>query len=91
MVGGVDSAWEREAFDRTATAFEPNQDARTSWLEKFELHRPLRLLLDDHRTIADATSGNQVTDPHPDEIAAPKLAINRKVEQGSVPQSMSLI
>ena len=88
MVGSIDAAWEGKAVDRTATTLQPREKTRASRFKQFKLHWSLGLLLDDHRPIANPAPSHQIADSNLDEVATAKLAVDRKVKQCSVSQSM---
>ncbi|HEU4634698.1 MAG TPA: hypothetical protein VFS41_00860 [Edaphobacter sp.] len=77
MAGVINAAWESEAVHGSATAVEPCQEAGSSWLQQLELDGPFGLLLNDHRAIADAPSGNEIADPNLDEITPAQLTVDR--------------
>lgn len=54
MIGPVKAAWKGEFIKAAATPFKPSEDRRAGRLEDLELHRPLGLLLNDHRSMSDA-------------------------------------
>ena len=49
MVGVIDPAWKSELVNRSASAFEPGQNAAAGGFEELKLNRPTCLLLDDDR------------------------------------------
>ena len=50
----------------------------------FEQDRPARLLLDRGATFANPAAGGDIIDLQSDDVAAPELAVDRKVEQREV-------
>src|SRR5262244_1510571 len=63
---------------------QPVLDRGPSLRGNFELHRSPRFLLDYGAAVADLHARPYVMDLQAEEIAAPELAVNRKVEQGKV-------
>jgi hypothetical protein len=53
-------------------------------LGDFEQDRPARLLLDRGATFANPAAGADIIDLQSDDVAAPELAVDRKVEQREV-------
>ena len=49
MIGVIDTAREDELVKRTASAFEPGQNAAAGGFEELKLNRPAGLLLNDDR------------------------------------------
>ena len=76
---------------RTATTFQPSQDAGSGTVEQLELNRSTGLLLDDHGPRADPSPGYQIANLNLNEIAAPQLTVNGKVEHSPISQSAVLI
>jgi len=62
----------------------PRLDRVSGLLGDLELHRTSRLLLNDARAITDPTADADILDLQPHEIATPKFAVDREVEQGLV-------
>jgi hypothetical protein len=60
----------------------PRLDRGSGLLGDLELHRPTRLLLNDGRAVTDPTADADIVNLQPHEIAAPKFAVDREVEQG---------
>jgi hypothetical protein len=48
-------------------------------------------LLDDSRTIADASAAGDITDLDFDEVTTPQLAVDGKVEQRSIAQTLDIM
>jgi hypothetical protein len=59
---------------------QPVADRTPGLLGDLELHRPAGLLLNHGRSIADPATDAHVIDPHPNEVAAPELAVDRQIE-----------
>ena len=53
-------------------------------LHDFELHQSLCLLLNYDRAIADYTADNNVANPHLDDVAVAKPAINGEIEERAI-------
>ena len=81
----TDPAREDEIVQRATTAVEPCQQCFARFGHQFELNGSMGLLLDHRRSISNGTAGDDVADLHLDYIAAAQLAIDRQVEQRSVP------
>src|SRR5215469_7353805 len=62
----------------------PRLDRGSGLLGDLELHRTARLLLNDGRAVTHSTADADIVDLQPHEIAAPKFAVDREVEQGEV-------
>ena len=72
-------------------AIEPSQQAGPSIREYFELNRPTCFLLHDNRTRSDLSTADKVADLHPNQVAAPKFAVDREVKQRAISQAATLI
>jgi hypothetical protein len=59
----------------------PAKDCLSRLLHQFKLYGATGLLLDDHCTFFDPTGLRQVGDQQGDQVAAPRLAVNRQVEE----------
>src|SRR5688572_17979917 len=88
VIHSVNAAREGVAVNRATATFQPCQQAGTSWFEQFELHRPLRLLLDDHRPVSNTTTRHEVANTNLHQITAAEFAVDRKIEERSISQSM---
>jgi hypothetical protein len=66
---------------------EPLADSSTGLLGDLELHRPAGLPLNDGRAIANSSASEHVIDPQPDEITAPELTVDRKIEHRKIPSA----
>ena len=83
----VDPARKRIVLDRSSTSFKPGQQAGSHVAGNLKLDRPSRLLLDDDRSRLYRRSGDHIANPDLDEVTAAKLAVDREIEQGSVPDA----
>ena len=79
-----ETAWEQILALASAEGGEPLADGRTGLLRNLELHRPASLLLNDGRAIANSPASKHVIDPQPDEISAPKSAVDRQIEHRKI-------
>jgi hypothetical protein len=70
MIGMVRSAWKDEIVQRTASTFQPLEQARPCGFKQFKLNRPAGLLLDDDGALSDTGTAYQLADPDLHEIAA---------------------
>lgn len=70
---------------RSASPFEPRQQARPSVRQQLELNGPTRFLLHHDCPRPDLSAADNVTDLHLHQVAAPKLAIDRQIEQRPIP------
>jgi hypothetical protein len=61
--------------------WKPCQERGLSLFVDLELDGPLRVLLDDCRSIPDRTSRPKVLDSQLDEIASAELAVDGKIEE----------
>ena len=68
--------------------FQPRPHAFSRCFCNFELHRSPGFLLDDHGSVAHLTTGNDVADTKADKIAASEFAIESKIEQSSVSDTL---
>ena len=66
---------------------DPCQDRFASLLRDLELQRPLCLLLHDHGASRNALAMADVADSQRHEIARPKFAVDREVEEGELPHA----
>ena len=71
--------------------FNPSSDSQPGRLGQLELHRPLRLSLDDHGSGQDLIGVNHVAHPQAHQIAAAQLAVDRQVEHGQVADLMPVL
>ena len=62
----------------------PILNRRACLLGNFELNRPTCLLLNHRRSVSHSSTDTYVIGLQPDEITAPKFAIDGKVEQSEV-------
>lgn len=91
MTDIVNPAWKDIIFDRAAPPLKPRRQAGPGIGEKFELNRSTRFLLHDYCTCSDLPSADDIANFHANKVATAQLAVNRKVEQGTVPQATALI
>lgn len=87
----IDAAWKDIVVDRTASAFEPCQQTRSCVRKQFELDRPTCFLLHHDCACPDLSATHNVSNFHPYQVAAAKLAIDRKVKQCAISQATVLI
>ena len=83
----VDPARKRILIDRSSTSFKPGKKAGSHVTRNLKLDRPPRLLLNDDRSRLYLQSGYHIANPDLDEVTAAKLAVDREIEQGSVPDA----
>jgi len=83
----IDPARKCVIIHRPAASFQPCKKAGACVAHQLELNRSARLLLHDHRAGPDFRSYNQGADFDLDEIAAAQLAVDRQIEERSVPQT----
>lgn len=82
----------KDIFLHCATAaFKPSQETGPSIGQQFELNRPTCFLLHHDRARSDLSAADNIANFYSHEIAAPKFAIDREVEQSPVPQAATLI
>ena len=91
MVAVINSARKHVIIHRSASPIEPRQQTGTSIRQQLELNGPTCLLLHDDRTGSDLAATDQVADLHLNEVAAPQLTVDSKVEKRSVSHSAALI
>lgn len=80
----VDPAWESIVLDCAAAPFESDQQTCSHVAGDLELNRTTGLLLNDDRSSSDLPSDDNITNSDLDQVAAVKLVVDRKVEQGAV-------
>lgn len=80
----VDPAWEHEVGMIASSSLQPCGQRSPNVGGNFELNWPIGLLLNDRGAVSDLGSGDQVPDLKFHEIAAPKLAVDCQVKEGSV-------
>jgi len=68
--------------------FQPCQNAFAGLVGELKLYRLLGFPLDDGRAVAGGAVHDQVANGQPDQVAAPELAVDRKVKQGQVAQPL---
>lgn len=90
-LAGTDPALEHEIIDGAAPSQQPCCEARAGVRGNFKLHGPPGLPLNDHCAVTNFGSGHEVADLELHQIAAPQLAVDREVEQGSVAQPLLAI
>ena len=64
--------------------FEEGADRPAGVFGDFELDRATRLLLDDSAASPHFAARGDIANLQPDEVAAPKLAVDSKIEQGEI-------
>ena len=84
MVRSVVSAWEDVVIECAAAARQPSLDAGASPLKELELHGAAGLLLHHRGPRSDPTATDKIADPNFDDVAAPQLTVDGKVEQSPV-------
>lgn len=84
VVRVIDPAWKSIILNGAAAPFQPGQQARSYVAGDLELDRPPRLLLHDDRASPDLRTGDHITDPDFDQVAAAKLAVDGQIEQRTV-------
>jgi hypothetical protein len=62
----------------------PLADCAPGLLGDLELDRLTGLLLDHRRSIANPAAGAHIIDPHPNEVAAPELAVDGQIEHRKI-------
>ncbi|OHC97991.1 MAG: hypothetical protein A2792_05670 [Sphingomonadales bacterium RIFCSPHIGHO2_01_FULL_65_20] len=87
----IDAARKHIVFDRTASAFEPCQQTRSCVRKQFELNRATCFLLHYDCARPDLSAAHDVSNFHPYQVAAAKLAIDREVKQCTISQATVLI
>lgn len=90
-MAGTDTAWKHEIIDGATPPQQPCCEARAGVRGNFKLHRSPGLPLNDHRAVADFSSGHEIADLQLNQIAASQLAIDRQVEQGAVSEPLLAI
>jgi hypothetical protein len=55
---------------------------------QYQLNRTFGFLLDRHDPVSDTASGHEIANANSDQIAASQLAVDRKIEQRPIPQSV---
>ena len=87
----IDTAREQEVIERALAAFEPCQQAPESICHEFELHRPTGLLLNNCCSVPVAATSNDIVDLDLYDVAAAKLAVDRKIKQRAFSQPVVLV
>ncbi|ESY81143.1 hypothetical protein X739_28460 [Mesorhizobium sp. LNHC220B00] len=87
MVCVIDSTRESLVLDRAATPLEPGQQACSYVAGDFELYWSPGLLLHDDRASPDLRADHDITDSDLYQVAAPKLAVDRQIEQCTVSET----
>lgn len=83
----IDPARKCIVVDRASASFEPRQKAGSHIVGDLELDGPTGLLLNDDRTSPFLRSCNHIANPDFYQITAAKLIVDRKIEQGSIPDA----
>ena len=82
----------KDEIARRATApGEPGRQAISCFGHDFELNRPAGLLLDHCGAISKRSATDQIANPHFDKVTATKLAVDREIEQGTIPDPLVLV
>jgi hypothetical protein len=87
----VRPAGEDILFEGASSPFEPLEQASAGRLKKFELHWSAGLLLDHDRSLTNASSANDLSNLDLHQIATAKLAIDSKVEERAIKETMLLL
>jgi hypothetical protein len=80
----VDAAWKDVGASIRRAHVKPVLQRGSSLFRDLELNRTTGLVLDDRRSISQATAGGDVVDPKADEVAAAKLAVDGEVEHRQI-------
>jgi hypothetical protein len=80
----IDPAREDIVLNRAATPFEPGQKASSHVARDLELDGATGLLLNNDRSSSDIRPRDDIANPNLHQVAAAKLAVDRKIEQGTV-------
>jgi hypothetical protein len=91
VISPIDTAWEDIVCQCSAPPFQPGKQARSCVCQQLELDGPTGLLLNDDCTCANLSANHQVTDFHPNHVAATQLAIDRQIEQRPITQPTMLV
>jgi hypothetical protein len=91
VISAIDTAREDIVADRAAPPFQPGKQASSSIREQLELDRPTSLLLHHDCSGANLPTNYQVTNLHPNHVAATQLAIDRQIEQRPITQPTMLV
>ena len=82
----------KDILVKSATSpLKPLKQACASGLQEFELHWPTSLLLDDDRSLTDASSTYDLINLDLHEVATSKLAVDRQVEERAIAEAMLLL
>jgi hypothetical protein len=87
----INPAREGVVLDRATASFEPGEKAGSHVAGNLKLDRPSRLLLNDDRSRLYLRSSDDIANPDLDEVTAANLAVDRQIEQGSVPNALLAI
>lgn len=78
-------------MDDAAAPLKPFRKAFSCLCHDLELHGPAGFLLNDGRTIANASTAGDITDLDLRRVAAPQLAVDGQVEQRTVAHALVLV
>jgi hypothetical protein len=83
--------WEQIVLRLQTRLVDPRGDGQPGRLGQLELHRPLRLSLDDHGSGQVLIGVHHVPHPQAHQITAPQLAVDCQVEHGQVADLMFVL
>lgn len=87
----INPAREDVIVNRSASPFEPCQQTGSRIGEQLRLNGPTCFLLHYDRARSDLSATDKVADLHLHQVAASELAVDRQIEQRSIPQTAALI
>jgi len=87
----IDAARERIIVNRAASPLKPGKQAGARIVHQLELNRSTGLLLNDDRARPNVIAAHNLADLALHDVAAPKLAVDRQVEQRSIANAPMLI
>jgi hypothetical protein len=91
MIASVNPAGEQELLRPATSACQPGAETLTSGLADLERYGCARLLLNDHRALANLSTNGDIADPQLDDVTPAQLAVDRDVEHGTVSNSLLVL
>ncbi len=77
VIASVNPTREQELLRPATSACQPGAETLASGLADLERYGCARLLLDDHRALADLSTQGDVADPQLDDVTSAQLAVDR--------------
>lgn len=91
MPGWINTTWEDEVLNPTASQFQASEQARSGVSSNLKLNRSPRLALSNRGSRPDFWTTDQIADLQLNQVTASQLGIDRQVKQRSISDALLAI